>query len=123
MFNDLPDYYAYLVYILVYLKKEDTNTRLIAGKQLKNNIKNHFNTMHLTVLDYVKESCISILNEPDSDPLINKSVASIISAIVRRGQVHNWIHVINLLIEKLDDVSQPHVSKVSKRTHVQNTDI
>lgn len=94
VFNEHPDYYAYLVHILVYLKKEDTNTRLVAGIQLKNNIKNQFNTIHLLTLDYIKEACISALLEPDSDPLIHKSISSVISAIVRRGQVHNWIDVI-----------------------------
>lgn len=117
MFNEHPDYYAYLVHILVYLKKEDTNTRLVAGIQLKNNIKNQFNTIHLLTLDYIKEACISALLEPDSDPLIHKSISSVISAIVRRGQVHNWIDVILLLIKNIDDVSQPHVSKVSKHAH------
>lgn len=118
VFNEHPDYYAYLVHILVYLKKEDTNTRLVAGIQLKNNIKNQFNTIHLLTLDYIKEACISALLEPDSDPLIHKSISSVISAIVRRGQVHNWIDVILLLIKNIDDVSQPHVSKISLDTLV-----
>ena len=82
------------------------NTRRIAGLQLKNNIKNHFNNMPLNVLDYVKQCCIDIIESPQ--PSIAKTVSSVIAAIVRRGQVHNWTQVILLLIEKLN-AQQPTI--------------
>lgn len=56
--------------------------------------------MPLTVLNYVKQCCIDIIEMPQ--PSIAKTVASVIAVIVRRGQVHNWIQVISTLIEKLD---------------------
>ncbi|CAO3619625.1 unnamed protein product [Mucor fragilis] len=99
-FNDYPDYNAYLAYILTKLNNGDLNTRRVAGLQLKNNIKNNFNGMPLTVLNYVKQCCIDIIEMPQ--PSIAKTVASVIAVIVRRGQVHNWIQVISTLIEKLD---------------------
>lgn len=73
---------------------------MIAGLQLKNSIKDNFNNIPLNVLDYVKQSCIHLLNVPDA-PCINKTVSSVIAAIVGRGQVHNWPQVIFILIEQL----------------------
>jgi transportin-1 len=85
---------------------------MVAGLQLKNSIKNNFNNIPLTVLDYVKQSCIGVLNQPDESLLINKTVSSVITAIVRRGQVHNWLQVISILIEKLDFAQSPAATKI-----------
>lgn len=89
-----------MAYILTKLNNGDVNTRRVAGLQLKNNIKNNFNSIPLTVLDYVKQCCIDIIESPQ--PSIAKTVSSVIAVIVRRGQVHNWIRVISILIEKLN---------------------
>ena len=62
--------------------------------------------MPLNVLDYVKQCCIDIIESPQ--PSIAKTVSSVIAAIVRRGQVHNWTQVILLLIEKLN-AQQPTI--------------
>lgn len=78
------------------------NTRTIAGLQLKNSIKNHFNTIPLRVLDYIKQLCMDMVNYPD-ESCICKTVSSVIAAIISRGQVHNWSSMILLLIEKLQD--------------------
>lgn len=88
---------------------------MVAGLQLKNSIKNHFNHIPLAVLDYVKQSCIDVLSQPDDETsLICKTVSSVIAAIVRRGQVHNWLQVISILIENLD----PHQPSTSRRVQV-----
>ncbi|KAL9559161.1 hypothetical protein MBANPS3_000565 [Mucor bainieri] len=99
-FNDYPDYNSYLVYILTKLSNGDLNTRRVAGLQLKNNVQNNFNSIPLSVLDYVKQCCVDIVEMPQ--PSIAKTVSSVIAVIVRRGQVHNWMQVILLLIEKLN---------------------
>ncbi|CEP17741.1 hypothetical protein [Parasitella parasitica] len=99
-FNEYPDYNSYLAYILTKLSNGNVDTRIIAGLHLKNNIKNHFNNIPLTVLDYVKQCCIDIIESPQ--PAIAKAVSSVIAAIVQSGQVHNWIQVIRILIGKLD---------------------
>ncbi|KAG2237769.1 hypothetical protein INT48_009708, partial [Thamnidium elegans] len=101
-FHNYPDYNAYLAYILMKLKTQDMNTRMIAGLQLKNSIKNHFNTIPLRVLDYIKQLCTDVINFPD-ESCICKTVSSVIAAIISRGQVHNWSSMILLLIEKLQD--------------------
>ncbi|GAA5807967.1 hypothetical protein MFLAVUS_001348 [Mucor flavus] len=101
-FHNYPDYNAYLAYILMKLKTQDMNTRMVAGLQLKNSIKNHFNTIPLRVLDYIKQLCTDVVNFPD-ESCICKTVSSVIAAILSRGQVHNWSSMILLLIEKLRD--------------------
>lgn len=84
---------------------------MIAGLQLKNSVKDNFNTIPLNVLDYVKQSCIQLLNFPD-ESCICKTVSSVIAAIVSRGQVHNWPQVIFILIEKLNEMGNPLVLEV-----------
>ncbi|KAI7904534.1 transportin-1-like protein [Cokeromyces recurvatus] len=105
LFNEYPDYNSYLVYILTKLTNEDTNIRRIAGLQLKNNIKTNFNTFPLPVLNYIKQCCIHIFdeNQPTS---IRKTISIIIVSIICSGQVHNWLDMVLLLIEKLDDPNQ-----------------
>ncbi|KAG2202751.1 hypothetical protein INT47_004775 [Mucor saturninus] len=116
-FHTFPDYNAYLVYILVQMKEEAMDTRMIAGLQLKNSIKDHFNTIPLNVLEYVKQSCIQLLFQPDLSP-INKTVSAVIAAIIGRGQVHNWPQVLMILIEKLTDTQTPLVLEISLDTLV-----
>ncbi|KAI8376232.1 armadillo-type protein [Radiomyces spectabilis] len=101
-FNEIPDYNSYLVYILTKMPQEESYTRAIAGLTLKNNIRSFFNTIPLHVLDYIKTSCIEALHQPDPDVNIRKTVGSVITAIVTRGQVHNWPDILRILMEKLD---------------------
>jgi transportin-1 len=109
-FNAYPEYNSYLAYIVTKSSNADIDTRRMAGIQLKNNLKNHFNNIQLVVLDYVKQCCIEALDYPQ--PPLCKTVSGIITAIVGRGQVHNWHQVILVLIQKLDDTN-PIVLNVS----------
>ncbi|KAI9469089.1 MAG: armadillo-type protein [Benjaminiella poitrasii] len=107
LFNEYPDYNSYLAHILTKLTYEDISIRRIAGLQLKNNIKNNFNIIPLSVLDYVKQCCIDTLHSSEQQPAsICKTVSSVIASIVSSGQAHNWLEVIILLVEKLDNPNQ-----------------
>jgi transportin-1 len=75
----------------------------MAGIQLKINIKNNYDNIQVDVLDYVKQCCIDILDYPQ--PNICKNVSAVIDAIVGGGQVHSWLQVISILIEKLDNTN------------------
>jgi hypothetical protein len=99
-FNKVPDYNSYLVYILTQMPQEDAYTRTLAGLNLKNNIRTYFNTIPPPVMDYVKECCVQHIGEPDSS--VRKAVGLVITAIVTRGQVHNWPQILQILMEKLD---------------------
>ncbi|KAI9485129.1 armadillo-type protein [Zychaea mexicana] len=76
--------------------------RAIAGHLLKNNIRSYFNNIPLPVLDHVKHCCTEALNTPDVDVDVRRTIASSIAAIVTRGQAHNWPHILQVLVEKLD---------------------
>ncbi|ORY98161.1 armadillo-type protein [Syncephalastrum racemosum] len=102
-FNKIPDYNSYLVYILTQMPNEESYTRAIAGLTLKNNIRSFFNSMPLPVLDYVKACCAHALDAPDPDLNVRKSIGSVITAIVTRGQAHNWPDILQRLVHKLDD--------------------
>lgn len=100
------------------MNTESMDTRMIAGLQLKNSIKEHFNTIPLTVLNYVKQSCIQLLFQPD-EPCINKTVSAVITAILSRGQLHNWSHILTILIEGLTHTNV-HVLKVSSSSFIRS---
>ncbi|KAI8146257.1 armadillo-type protein [Fennellomyces sp. T-0311] len=101
-FNEVPDYNSYLVYILTKMPELESYPRAIAGHLLKNNIKSYFNSVPLVVLDHVKACCVDALNQPDKDGDVRRTIASSIAAIVTRGQAHNWPHILQVLVEKLD---------------------
>lgn len=61
------------------------------------------------VLSYVKECCLQYIADPD----IGKSVGNVVAAIIERGQVHNWLQALQVLMEKLDDPN-PAVVEVKK---------
>ena len=50
---------------------------------------------------------MQVLETPDPQWVILSSVSTIIVDIVRRGQVHNWLQIIDFLIEKLNHHVNP----------------
>ncbi|KAI8338863.1 transportin-1 [Chlamydoabsidia padenii] len=102
-FRSVPDYNSYLVFILVKMTNEECHSRQLAGLLLKNNILGDFNTISLTVLDYVKTCCCEAVLQPDGLPGIRSAVGSIISAIVTRGQPANWPEILEVLVNAMDD--------------------
>ncbi|KAL0080071.1 armadillo-type protein [Phycomyces blakesleeanus] len=101
-FNEIHDYNSYLVYILTVMQNEDVYTRVIAGLTLKNNIRSHFNAIPLYVLEHVKMCCTISLQSPEPDEGVRKAIGSVITALVTRGQVHNWPEILEILINQLD---------------------
>ncbi|KAI7877683.1 ARM repeat-containing protein [Lichtheimia hyalospora FSU 10163] len=97
--QEIPDYNSYLVYILTQMPQEDQYVRSVAGLTLKNNIRSHFPLIPPPVVEYIKECSLQHIG----DPQVGKAVGIVIAAIVERGQVHNWIQALQVLMEKLDD--------------------
>ncbi|KAI9498718.1 armadillo-type protein [Zychaea mexicana] len=97
--QQIPDYNSYLAYILTQMPQEDQYVRSVAGLTLKNNIRAHFPTISPGVIDYVKKCCLQYIG----DELVGKAVGIVIAAIVERGQVHNWLQALEVLMQKLDD--------------------
>ncbi|KAK4517537.1 uncharacterized protein ATC70_000876 [Mucor velutinosus] len=101
-FNAIPEYNSYLIHILVLMTDQDSYIRAIAGLTLKNNILNSFNSTPLFVLDHVKSVCTRSLEFPDPDATIRRTIGSVITAIVVRGQIMNWPNIMNILAHRLD---------------------
>ncbi|KAI9474313.1 MAG: armadillo-type protein [Benjaminiella poitrasii] len=98
-FNKIPDYNNYLVYILTQMPQEDQYIRSVAGLTLKNNIRSYFPTISPQVVDYIKECCLQNIG----DAIVGKPVSMVIASIVSRGGIQQWPHVLQVLLEKLDD--------------------
>ncbi|KAG2233484.1 hypothetical protein INT48_003190 [Thamnidium elegans] len=105
LFNDIADYNSYLIYILVQMTQEDNHTRAIAGLTLKNNLLNHFDRTPLPVLEHVKYISLRSLEIPDSDVTVRRTVGSVITAIIVRGQVINWPQALTVLVQQLDSTN------------------
>lgn len=97
------------------MPQEDPYTRAIAGIHLKNNIRSFFNSMPLVVLDYIKQCCIEALDCPDPAPSVRRTVGTVITAIVTRGQAHNWVEILHVLVAKLDSTDPVVVEVREKR--------
>ncbi|CAO3587824.1 unnamed protein product [Absidia cylindrospora] len=104
-FQSVPDYNSYLVFILVKMTNEEWYTRQVAGLTLKNNIRGHFNSIPIPVLDYVKTCCCDAVTHPDLVPGVRTAVGSVITAIITRGQPCNWPEVLELLVNAMDSTN------------------
>ncbi|KAI8092910.1 armadillo-type protein [Halteromyces radiatus] len=100
-FNNVPDFNNYLVYVLTKMPQEPQYNRAVAGLTLKNNIRSYYPSFPAPVADYIKECCLQHLGDEE----IGKTVSLVIAAIMARGQVQNWPHGLQVLLEKLDDPS------------------
>ncbi len=99
-FNNIPDYFRYLVYIFAKLRDESENLRMIAGLLLKNNIKEHYHRMPEDVRQYIKNEILLCIGDPK--PSIRKTVASIITTIVVKAGFEGWPGLLQALIQFLD---------------------
>ncbi|KAI8988345.1 armadillo-type protein [Mycotypha africana] len=102
-FNVIPEYNNYLAYILVNMTNQDSYLRAVAGLTLKNNLLNNFESIHESILDYVKKLCLTSLDYPDADSTIRRTISSVITAIMVRGQTINWPECLPIVVGKLID--------------------
>ncbi|KAL0083614.1 armadillo-type protein [Phycomyces blakesleeanus] len=112
-FNTIPDYNSYLVYILTQMPQEDQYVRSVAGLTLKNNIRTHFTSIPQEVMDYVKESCLQHMGDPD----VGKSVSLVMAAVMARGQVQNWPQALQVILDNLNDPSPLVVENALNTLH------
>lgn len=91
------------------MPQEDQYIRSVAGLTLKNNIRSHYPNISPQVLEYVKECCLQHIG----DAAVGKSVSTVIASIVARGNIQNWPQVLQVLLEKLDDSSNPTMVEVT----------
>lgn len=94
------------------MKDQDSYIRAIAGLTLKNNILSNFHSTPIFVLNHVKAVCVQALEYPDPDPTIRRTIGSVITAIVVRGQIMNWPEIMKLLVYELDSTNTPSVEVI-----------
>ncbi|ORX49516.1 ARM repeat-containing protein [Hesseltinella vesiculosa] len=105
--QEIPDYNSYLVYILTQMPNEEPYIRSVAGLTLKNNIRSYYPEIPPQIMDHIKECCLQHIG----DETIGRAVSLVITAIMARGQVHNWPQGLQVLLEKLDDPSPSVVTQ------------
>ena len=99
-FNAVPDFNNYLVYILNQLKNEEGPVRQMAGLQLKNNVKQHWNHLAPEVQEYVRQNLLGSLG--DKSAYIRATVGTCITTIIYAGGLEAWEQLLPTLYQMLD---------------------
>ncbi|KAH7883240.1 armadillo-type protein [Phlebopus sp. FC_14] len=102
-FTRVPDYIAYLAYILSALPQEEDQIRTIAGYLLKNNARLIVSASP-EVAHYAKSAVLSAFN--DSSALIRTAAGQDIVAFLGVLEPRNWPDCLEQLIAMLDDPSR-----------------
>jgi transportin-1 len=100
--NQYPDFNRYLVYILTKLTDEQEATRSLSGLILKNNAKSHYEKFPDEVRAYIKQECLSALN--DRSPLIRATIGILITTIVSKGSLDQWPSLLEHLYQCLESL-------------------
>ena len=103
-FNVVPDYNAYLVYILSALKEEEGAVRQMAGLQLKNNVKLHWHRVTPEVQEYVRQNLLACLG--DKLGYIRATVGTCITTVIYAGGLETWEQLLPHLYQMLDSPDQ-----------------
>ncbi|KAI9304113.1 importin beta-2 [Cunninghamella echinulata] len=100
-FQNIPDYNAYLVFILIKLT-EDIYIRQVSGLLLKNNLLHYFETIPLSVLNYIKSCCCDAFLQPDPNLNIRSAISSVITCFIKSGNLNHWKEILECLINAMD---------------------
>lgn len=99
-FTRVPDYIAYLAYILSAMPQEEDQIRTIAGYLLKNNARLILNASS-EVAQYAKSAVLSAFR--DSSALIRTAAGQDIVAFLGALEPRNWPDCLEQLLTMLDD--------------------
>jgi len=109
-FTRVPDYIAYLAYILTALPQEDDQVRTIAGYLLKNNSRLLLTTSP-EVVEYTKSAVLqAFFNSP---PLIRGAAGHVIVAFLGVLEPRNWPDCLQQLVNMLNS-PDPVLQEVSR---------
>jgi hypothetical protein len=97
----VPDYYNYLVYILVHpLPDIKGGERSVAGYILSSAIRFNPERINVDSLNYVKDTVFTGLE--DQDPEIRKAAANLIPWLFRQLGTENWPGALTTLMTYID---------------------
>ncbi|KAF8652279.1 hypothetical protein AX16_004468 [Volvariella volvacea WC 439] len=98
-FTRVPEYIAYLAYILSYTEQEDERIRTIAGYLLKNNSRLILSAPH-EVAEYVKAAVLEAFNHKSI--MIRNAASQDIVAFLGVLEPKNWPQCLERLVNALD---------------------
>lgn len=107
----MPDYIAYLAYILSALPQEDSQVRTIAGYLLKNNARLILSASP-EAAQYAKSAVLLAFS--DSSTLVRTAAGQDIVALLGVLEPRNWPDCLGELVNMLDDPDRQEVSDKSK---------
>ena len=101
-FNSVPDFNAYLAYILNQ-SQEDGAIRQLAGLTLKNNIKDNWHELSPSVQEHVRESLLGSLGDPHKyiRATVGSCITTVICALAAAKHSHNSICTCHMLLTPL----------------------
>jgi transportin-1 len=98
----VPDYIAYLSYILAHMPGEDDRIRTIAGYLLKNNARLILKTSP-EVSTFVKSAVLQAFVDPS--PMVRNAAGQDIVSFLGILEPRNWPECLQQLVNQLDSAS------------------
>ncbi|KAJ2611047.1 hypothetical protein H4S08_003341 [Coemansia sp. RSA 1365] len=105
--SQVPDFINYLLFVLIFMKDEDSMVRTVAGLLLKNNVRQEFSTIPASVLDYVVRKSIDGIGDPDT--MVRHTLGTVVATVVEQGKLSSWPEVLPRLMQLLDSNEYPVV--------------
>jgi hypothetical protein len=99
-FNAIPDFNNYLTYIFFALHDQPGAVRQMAGLVLKNNVKEHWDELHPSVQEYVKQGVLSCVGSPE--PYLRLTAGTCVTTIAYTAGLAAWSELVPTLLGMLD---------------------
>ena len=102
--NNVPDFNAYLVYVLVSpLPNVNAASRSVAGYMLVNNMRRAFLAIDASVIDYIKQTIFTGLQDPESD--VRRATSAALTWLIRGVMPDTWPEGLTKLAELMNSPS------------------
>jgi transportin-1 len=102
-FTRVPDYIAYLAYILAHMPDQPERIRSIAAYLLKNNARSILSSTTPEAAQFVKAAVLTSFSDPT--PGVRAAASQCIVTLMSILEPRNWPEALQLLVAQLDDQS------------------
>jgi transportin-1 len=100
-FTRVPDYVAYLAYILAHMPEQTAQIRSIAAFLLKNNARSIVQTTSPAGVAFVKASVLAAFRDPSSQ--VRQAASQDVVSLLGILEPRNWPECLQMLVSTLDD--------------------
>jgi transportin-1 len=107
----VPDYIAYLAYILTHMPEQPERIRSIAAYLLKNNARSIVQSTSPAAAQFVKAAILAAFQDPM--PQVRSAAGQCIVTLLGILEPRNWPEALQLLVAQLDD-PEPERQEVSR---------